>query len=737
MRKVNRRAIPIPWSLRNKEARSLRVEIRRHFALPPDIRTRRRAPFLRQILSADDVAEGLGNLFLGKCAYCEQLLTQTDIAVDHFRPISAATDLFNTPSPDHYGWFAYEWQNLLLICPGCQKSKRNLFPVDGPRAQILCTWNEAKATEAAELLDPCVDNPIVHLRLRSDGRLEPKTRRGEVTIEVIDLNRQELVNRRKQLIDSLAYRLRFIISEVQASNSPSVFKEILFEGAEFAGTVRLLFRSIYDQLPRSSRARRFPSSDFERTIPELLQAIPSNHWADAWHRFSENIEQQLPTIYERMPDPANWRNSLEDDRAASRYISAISLRHFKGFQEIHLDMLSSGSRYQAPCSILLGENATGKSSILQAVCLALMSSEQRKRIKTEPELYLSRAKSSWHMIGDHPASVIIHFDDGSKATLEIDSDSPEFLVDGPSSIIVLAYGSRRIFKVGHSEGKPIAATNKTLFDPYAVIPDATAWLQECSNEDFAAVARAMNEVLALQSDDLIYRDNDGRIFVRAHGRDTPIQCMSDGYKSLFSMAIDIMRRMVQRWRNLEEARGIVLIDEIDTHLHPRWKMQVMGALRRSMPQVQFIATTHDPLCLRGMQDGEVQVLARHTDGKIVRLSNLPSLQGLRNEQLLTSDYFGLASTSDPEFERLLEKYAEATKFGDNRQENQELLEKIGNQIKDMTVIGDTLVQQVVSEALARYLTKPRSALRERRALREEAVQAVLAALDSAFDTPKS
>lgn len=58
------------------------------------------------------------------------------------------------------------------------------------------------------------------------------------------------------------------------------------------------------------------------------------------------------------------------------------------------------------------------------------------------------------------------------------------------------------------------------------------------------------------------------------------------------MALDIVRNMVRKWGNLESSLGIVLIDEIETHLHPRWKMQVVSALRRAMPQVQFIFTTH-------------------------------------------------------------------------------------------------------------------------------------------------
>ena len=49
----------------------------------------------------------------------------------------------------------------------------------------------------------------------------------------------------------------------------------------------------------------------------------------------------------------------------------------------------------------------------------------------------------------------------------------------------------------------------------------------------------------------------------------------------------------------------MLLDEIDTHLHPTWKMQIVRGLRQMMPAMQFITPTHEPLCLRGLEEGEV------------------------------------------------------------------------------------------------------------------------------------
>ena len=78
-----------------------------------------------------------------------------------------------------------------------------------------------------------------------------------------------------------------------------------------------------------------------------------------------------------------------------------------------------------------------------------------------------------------------------------------------------------------------------------------------------------------------------------------------------------------------------------------------------MPRVQFIGTTHDPLCLRGLEDGEVIVLQRDEVGQIISIPNLPSIKGMRADQLLTSDFFGLSSTVDPETELDVARFVEA------------------------------------------------------------------------------
>lgn len=97
------------------------------------------------------------------------------------------------------------------------------------------------------------------------------------------------------------------------------------------------------------------------------------------------------------------------------------------------------------------------------------------------------------------------------------------------------------------------------------------------------------------------------------GRTLPFHLLSDGYRNLVALAADLAWRCVQlnphHGANAPlRARGIVLIDEIDLHLHPHWQRRVIGDLRKTFPGVQFVATTHSPQVLSTADDAWVRLL---------------------------------------------------------------------------------------------------------------------------------
>lgn len=105
----------------------------------------------------------------------------------------------------------------------------------------------------------------------------------------------------------------------------------------------------------------------------------------------------------------------------------------------------------------------------------------------------------------------------------------------------------------------------------------------------------------VKSDELVAQSDDGRLL--------PFRMLSDGVRNMLAMVVDIAYRMAtlnpQLGIDALNAPGLVLIDEIDLHLHPSWQRRVVEDLRRTFPNIQFVATTHSPFIIQSMREGEL------------------------------------------------------------------------------------------------------------------------------------
>ena len=93
-------------------------------------------------------------------------------------------------------------------------------------------------------------------------------------------------------------------------------------------------------------------------------------------------------------------------------------------------------------------------------------------------------------------------------------------------------------------------------------------------------------------------------------RRIPFKQLSDGQRTIFALIGDLVRRAVLLNpqlgdKVLEETPGVVLIDELDLHLHPKWQRRIIEDLRRTFPKIQFIATTHSPFLIQSLREGKL------------------------------------------------------------------------------------------------------------------------------------
>ncbi len=588
----------------------------------------------------------LTELFHGKCAFCESSLAGEQGDVLHLRPMAQAVNLDGTTS-DGYWWLAYEWTNLYLACPRCSQMKGPRFPVKGLRAQPEAT-GEALLAEEALLLDPCYDDPEQHLVYDRTGIVVSATERGRVTIEVFGLDGEGLRQARQREYEALDLQLKVLLQLVSAT--PVSLQPLIDPAKPYAGMRRQFVAQWLQSMPADMRQRLAEPQPAEITeaVAKSVEVTPSYETSQETVQAYQNYQK---TTYSVASDQ-------EEDKkryyARFRPIERIEVRNFKGIQQLAID-LRGGDGARVPWLALIGENGIGKSSVLQAVALALAGDDYRRELPVRPEDVLRfgcKSGSVQVFLAGGQEPIQLRFRRGS-SDFEATPSEPQ--------VSFLGYGATRLLPRAGHEPRPGRSYSRidNLFDPFIPLQDAEQWLLSLDQEKFDQSARAIKDLLSMEEENNIVCHHDvtpPRVEAIIFGDSVPIDHLSDGYQSVLALAADIMAVMLDRWKVMEIAEGIVLLDEIEAHIHPRWKQRIVKSLRQAFPRLQFLFTTHEPLCLQNCSEGEVHIMSRDQVLQAIKVEQFDIPPGLRADQILTGWWFGLSTAIDDDTLELLEEY---------------------------------------------------------------------------------
>ncbi len=654
----------------------------------------------------------LTELFHGKCAFCESpsaIYAHGDI--EHFRPKLRAMGLDGTVSLG-YWWLAYEWSNLYLVCQFCNQSKSSRFPVHGRRA----AYGEDVRQEQALLLDPChkPDFDERHFLFGLNDQLRQvdmvgNTERGEVTINVLGLNRIELQESRYAEVEKAR---TFLL----ALGDPSV------SDATRAALVEVLLASVQSQAPFVAATREILQGLilerrdlFEAEAPALMEAF-----VDADDVLDTNQRETLIAQKKEARKKVDFSVYDTGKAAKEQYygsLKRITRVEIENFKAVNLSKLHSPQddgefqgldltkQHEAPESwlMLIGENATGKSTVLQAIALALMGREKRDELSFNATDFLKRGASTWR--------VAVHLSNMPEPiTLSPSEDDPEAFAsnDEQPKVLILGYGSTRLLR---SADDPVSDARelvriKNLFDPFEKLNNVIKWVadtEKVSTKKFNLIKEALYDLLFLDPETNKIDRREGTVYITQGGERISLERLSDGFRTLAVLALDIMMVLSEKWKTIEDAEGIVLIDEIGLHLHPRWKMQITKKFKKIFPAMQFIVTTHEPLCLRGLVEGQVVVMKRDENNEIEVVQDLPSPSDFRVDQLLASEFFGLSSIVDPDVEMLFNDYYRLMANDKLTEEESRELEELKEQLKGRKHLGNTLREELMYEAIDKVL----------------------------------
>jgi predicted ATPase len=153
---------------------------------------------------------------------------------------------------------------------------------------------------------------------------------------------------------------------------------------------------------------------------------------------------------------------------------------------------------------------------------------------------------------------------------------------------------------------------------------------------------------------------EGRIFFDVEGTKVPTLGLSDGYRSVLALSGDLVWRLIQAFPNSSDPlkeEGVVLIDELDIHLHPIWQRDIALWLREQFPNIHFIVATHSPLIAAGAGPEALTLKFSLDEGK-AEVEKVPDIYAMNVDRILQSSAFGLVSPFSPQTQKKIDRYDE-------------------------------------------------------------------------------
>lgn len=138
---------------------------------------------------------------------------------------------------------------------------------------------------------------------------------------------------------------------------------------------------------------------------------------------------------------------------------------------------------------------------------------------------------------------------------------------------------------------------------------------------------------------LAFETPDGRV---------PLNVLSQGTQSLIQWLGRLVVGYARHYEfagDYDQRPGVLIIDEIDAHLHPSWQRRILPALSKAFPKLQIFCSTHSPLMLAGLNAGQIHLLRRESKGRISISKNEADVHGWSADEIL-SHFLGLSSTTD-------------------------------------------------------------------------------------------
>ncbi len=318
------------------------------------------------------------------------------------------------------------------------------------------------------------------------------------------------------------------------------------------------------------------------------------------------------------------------------YIKKITFKNVKCFDHLEMEFDTYPGWH-----VILGENGTGKTTLLKAIAISLFSDTAPFLIEEDYTNWVkyNKEKGEIEIVFDslEKPSVLKFDNNGLERTLGIYQNKrliEDYYNPNKNDSFHASFGTfRRIGTKNLISNNQIlnkAIAHITLFDESYTFVGTVEWLKTQKLKEFEGNEESIKILKYIKhlfnNTDLLPEkvrlnkvSSDGVEFMDSFGNPMSLYDMSTGYQSVLSMLMELVRLMTLHFpidelfksnkpidKNFAfDVKGVVLIDEVDIHLHPTWQVQIGNWFKRYFPNIQFIVTTHSPLICQSAKDGSI------------------------------------------------------------------------------------------------------------------------------------
>ncbi|NQZ07155.1 MAG: leucine-rich repeat domain-containing protein [Algicola sp.] len=441
---------------------------------------------------------------------------------------------------------------------------------------------------------------------------------------------------------------------------------------------------------------------------------------DEAHRAKGHVDPELMSAISR-PSLLTLTGTPIKQAKPNIVVTQVTLQNIRCFE--NLDIKLTDTNGPILWSMVLGDNSAGKTTLLRSIALGLCrEGDATALLKDIPGSLVRKDCQSGKItlqLSDttNPAKTysitteIIKEDGGGEIVRQ--QTTPKENLPWPD-IFVCGYG---IYRSGKADAPHDAYSTreavKSLFDYQTPMQNPEVVLLKRNKATRGKLEKMLLQILMLdeQKDQLSYPETGFEI--TGPWGQQPASVLSDGYQVTLRWVMDFIGWLIyaKRLTDSDNIGGILLLDEIEQHLHPRWQRFIVDRLRKQFPNTQIIATTHTRFAVSGVVDIDNSVLMRleHNEQCAVtaRIIDKSNIEGKRADQVLVSEAFGLLTTRNPGSKDVIDRYSELLGQSARTANEQTELESLSARLQAALVGGESplecKIDKAVEDALERVL----------------------------------